>query len=460
MSSLCNQFPFVDSIFKTGGEVYLVGGNVRDELLGIPHKDNDLLITGLPMESLMSLLKKEGWVNTVGKSFGIIKFRPRQKNDIEFDLSLPRVEKSVGPGHRDFEVDFDPHIPVEKDLGRRDFTINAIAKNLKTQEYLDPYNGREDLRKKILRQVFENTFVEDPLRLLRAVQFSARFHLTIEPETIAGMKKNAALIREISKERIIGEIKKLFMAEKPSHGFDLMREVGLLEFVFPFIPPMIGVMQPMKKNEDVYQHTMKVLDAARSAAELDKPGDIDLMFAALLHDAGKPATVNYDKDKDKTTFYNHQIVSKRIAKQWLNEYKATCIGVNIGKVLNMTFNHMFETKAFYSERAIRRFVNKIGKDHIFDLIDLRIADKKGGRYPDSMKGILNLRQRIQDELDKKPPFGPKDLALNGHDIMALGYKPGPIIGEIQKFLLEKVLDEPELNTKEILEKLVKEKFTV
>ena len=237
-----------------------------------------------------------------------------------------------------------------------------------------------------------------------------------------------------------------------------MRKTRLLGEVFPFIEKMIGVLQPKKENEDVYDHTMKVLDASRVASEMNRPGDLDIMFAALLHDTGKPNTHRFDEKKQQISFYGHQIVSKKIARRWLNDYRATCVGVNTDRVLKLVEHHMFETKAYYSERAIRRFVNKIGKEDIFDLIDLRIADKKGGRYPDSMKGILNLRHRIQKEIDKKPPFGSKDLAINGHDLIALGFKPGPLLGQIQKFLVEQVLDNPELNLKETLENLVKEKF--
>lgn len=450
---------FLADIEKRGGEVYLVGGNVRDLFLGVEHKDFDLLVRLLSYETLTQVLKTYGWVGQVGKSFGILKFRPRDANGIEFDFSLPRTEVSTGTGHRDFNVEFDQNLPIEADLGRRDFTINAMALELKTGALIDPHGGQEDLEKKTLRQVFAGTFEEDPLRLLRAVQFAARFNLEIEPVTKEGMKQHAGLIATISRERIITEVKKLFSAERPSRGFDLMRETGLLDPLFPFVSKMIGVEQPMKKNEDVYQHTMKVIDAARSAKEMEKAGDPDLLFAALLHDAGKPKTKRFDRKKNKTTFYGHQIVSKKIAARWLDENRASVIGLDIDKILSLVENHMFETKAFYSDRAIRRFVNKIGPDRIFDLIDLRIADKKGGRFPDSMKGILNLRSRIRDEINKKPPFGPKDLALNGHDIITLGFRPGPIIGEIQRFLVEKVLDEPGLNTREMLEKIVRENFS-
>lgn len=452
------KHPYIHSLLDRGAEVYLVGGNVRDRLLGVPHKDHDLLVRHLPVNDLLDLLKKFGSVSTVGKSFGIIKFRSRENPDSEIDFSLPRTETSTGEHHRDFEVDFNPNLPVAQDLARRDFTINAMAYNIQTGEITDPFGGRRDLQNLLLRQVFKEAFIEDPLRLMRAIQFTARFNLTIEEETLESMKANAHRITTVSKERIIEELRKLFLALKPSLGFDIMRDVGVLEPLFPFIHQMIGIKQPKKKNEDVYVHTMKVLDASRSATELKNPGDMDLMFAALLHDAGKPKTYRKDPVTGEISFYAHQIVSRGISRQWLKNYKATTIGLNIPKVLNLVDNHMFQAKPHFTDKAIRRFINKVGPDDIMDLIDLRIADKKGGRYPDSMMGIIKLRNRIQEELDKKPPMTPKDLAVTGHDIMALGIKAGPIIGKIQKFLVEKVLDDPELNKKEILEKMILENF--
>ncbi|EKD42682.1 MAG: polynucleotide adenylyltransferase region, partial [uncultured bacterium] len=288
------QFEFIKGLHSKKAQVCVVGGNVRDQLLGRAGKDLDLLVRLIPYDELCETLKNYGMVNVVGKSFGVIKFRPRQDPTEEIDISLPRIEKSTGSGHKDFLVDFNPQIPVEQDLARRDFTINAMAYDLATGQIIDPFGGQEDLKKKQIRQVFIEAFIEDPLRMLRAVQFAARFNFVIEAQTFNFIKEHAALIQTVSKERIILEIKKLFSAEKPSLGFDLMRDSGLLPFIFPFIHKMIGIIQPQKRNEDVYTHTMKVLDASRVASEMEKPGDLDIMFSALLHDAGKPKTYRLD----------------------------------------------------------------------------------------------------------------------------------------------------------------------
>lgn len=450
--------PYIKDLLQAGGQVYLVGGPVRDFMLKRPHKDWDLLVQHLSYDKIKSLLAKYGNINMVGKSFGVLKFQPQNEPGIEIDISLPRTEQSTGSGHKDFKINADPELPVELDLARRDFTINAMAFEIATGKLVDPFFGMEDLEHKIIRQVFEEALQEDPLRILRAIQFAARLGFSIEEKTLQCMGEHAPLLEVVPPERIILELKKLFTAPKPSRGFDLMRECGVLPLLFPFIHKMIGVLQPRKKNQDVYTHTMQVLDASCNADEIQKKGDLNLMFAALLHDAGKPYTVRVDETTQQTTFYGHQIVSARIAKKWLRHFKLTTIGVEPEKVTSLVEHHMFETKAHYTDRAIRRFINKVGQENILDLIDLRIADKKGGRFPDSMHGILKLRQKIVDEMAKKPPFGPRDLAVTGHDLINLGFAPGPILGTIQKFLVEKVLDEPELNTKEQLVKIVLEHF--
>jgi len=422
---------------------------LRDAILGHPHKDKDLLVAKLPMEELKALLRGEGSVQEVGKSFGVLKFRPRN-GEGEYDIALPRTEKSTGGGHRDFEVSFDENLPVERDLQRRDFTINAMAREWNRPEILDPFGGQRDLQAKLLRQVFAESFLEDPLRLLRAVQFAARFDLAVEPGTLADIERHASLISAVSPERVVEEIGKLFRAPRPSVGFYLMKQTGLLRHVFPELDKTIGVEQPAKRSGDVFDHTMKVLDASASCADLDRPGDLEIMFASLFHDVGKPYTKGYNQELKRITFYGHQIVSARLTRKWLKRYRASMLGIDPDNVLSLVENHMFETKDFYTEKAIRRFIHKIGKDLIFKLVDLRIADKKGGAFPDKLKGILRLKRKIQEELEKKPPFGPKDLAIDGFTLMEIGYPEGPILGVVLKKLVEVVLDDPMQNTRESL----------
>lgn len=444
------------AIREAGGHLYEVGGPVRDRLLGRPGKDHDFLVTQLPLERLTEMLKPFGAVTFVGKSFGVLKFSPSASPNEIYDIAIPRKEISTGVGHRDFQVTYDHTLPVEEDLRRRDFTINAMARDPLTDTYIDPYNGRRDLDHRLLRVVFPAAFEEDPLRLLRAIQFAARLDLSIEEETRVLIMRHAALIATVSAERIVEEIRKLMSAEHPSRGFFLMAELGLLPHCFPELEACRGVGQDKIKGDDVFQHTMRVLDAARSDTELLQPGEPHLLFAALYHDVGKPKTKRFDPAVGRITFYGHQLVSKRIADKKLKALKISTIGIDAARVLKLVELHMFETKAHYTDKAIRRFIHKVGPDLIMTLMDLRLADNRGGKYPGGIKGVLRLRARIKEELDRKPPFGPKDLAITGHDLMTIGIPAGPQMGVVIKQLMELCLDDPSLNEKARLLELAKQ----
>ena len=441
---------FLNALCSAGGEIFEVGGVVRDRLMNLRSKDADYLCRNLTVEQITNTLKEFGKVSTVGASFGVIKFVPHTNAGTEIDFALPRKELSTGKGHRDFDVSFDPNLAVEIDLGRRDFTINAMARNISTDEIIDPFAGKADLAKRQLRMVFPEAFIEDPLRMLRAVQFSARFDLKIEATTLSALKQHADLLSTVSPERITLEIAKLLQAKKPSQGFYLMAETGLLAHVSKDLAQLIAVAQDKQPGDDVFAHTMRVLDAARSDEMLIDPGEINLLFAALLHDIGKPKTARYHEPSKRVVFFGHQNVSARLAKKWMKHIKVETIGVDPKLVVHLVRNHMFETKAYFSERAIRRFIAKIGKDSILKLLDLRFADNRGGKYPDGVKGVLRLRKRIQEELAKKPPFGAKDLAVNGNMLIDAGIDAGPLLGKVLQHLVNLVLDDPQNNTQETL----------
>jgi len=272
------------------------------------------------------------------------------------------------------------------------------------------------------------------------------------------MKESASLIKTVSKERIAEELRKLFTAKRPSLGFEIMKETGTLKYVLPELNAVIGIVQEKQENDDVFRHTMKVVDAAASDPAIQHKGDINLMWAALLHDIGKANTMRFDAGENRIVFFGHQIVSARMAAKILTRLKCTTTGVDIALVSKLIENHMFETKSFFSDKAIRRFISKVGKGDVLKLIDLRIADNRGGKNPDKIGGVLKLKKRIIEEINKKPPFGVNDLAIDGHDIMAMGVPEGPNVGKILKQLVEMVLDDPLLNTREqliaIAEKLV------
>lgn len=455
-----NSPAYVDALLKAGADLYEVGGPVRDRIMGISTKDHDLLCRKLPIKKILETLSPLGSVATVGKLFGVVKFRPNGSSDTEIDIALPRRERSTGMGHRDFDVDFDPNLEVEDDLGRRDFTMNAIALSFTDGRLIDPFGGRKDIDAKILRMVFPKAFEEDPLRLMRAIQFAARFGLKIEDETRGAMKECAPLIASVSSERISFELVKLLKALKPSAGFTLMDGCNLLQYVLPELKELKGIEQDKQPGDDVFCHTMRVLDAAASDSEIESRGNTELLFAALLHDIGKARTAKYHEPSKRTVFFGHQVVSVRLAKKWMQRLSLTSAGVNTDEVLALVENHMFETKASFTEKAIRRFVAKVGRELIFKLLDLRLADNRGGKHPQGIKGVLRLRAKIREELAKKPPFGPKDLAIGGNDIKELGVPEGPMIGFILNALVEKVLDEPEQNEREGLLAFAKEMIKV
>ncbi len=432
------------------GRIYEVGGQVRDELLGLgkPGKDKDYLVTGIPLDDLISELKKFGRVGLVGKSFGVIKFTPPHRGDaapVTVDIALPRKEYSTGVKHTDFAVDFDHTCPVEEDLVRRDFTINALARDVTTSEIIDPTGGRKDLADKLIRLINEQAFLEDPLRMLRAVGFAARFEFAIEDRTRAAIKRHAESIKTISAERIAEELNKLLLkAERPSIGFRLMPEVGMLKFILPELENCIGVDQPGGYHAyDVFEHSLRTVD------EIGAP--LRLKWAALLHDIDKPATRHIDGDT--ATFYGHEMLGANTTKTILRRLRYS--NELISQVSLLVERHMFTTEV--TDKGMRRLIRRMGHELIFDLLDLRRADVVAQGMGGTTDDVDVLERRIREELARKPPFGLRDLAIDGHELMnQIKLPPGPQVGRILNYLLEQVLDDPQLNTKEQLLKLARE----
>jgi tRNA nucleotidyltransferase (CCA-adding enzyme) len=427
----------------TYGKIYEVGGAVRDKYISpiLPDKDKDYLVTGIPLEDLCSLLCRFGKVDLVGKSFGVIKFSPSEKfnGGQIFDVAIPRKEMSTGVGHKDFHVEYDHNLKVEDDLGRRDFTINAMAEDLSTGQLVDPLGGRKDIKKRLIRMTHPDSFKEDPLRMLRAIQFSARFEFDLEENTLLSLKENVDLIETIPAERIQEELNKLLLkARYPSSGFRLMQKVGLLEKILPELASSVGVEQPGGYHAyDVFEHSILAVDNA--------PRDLVIRLAALFHDISKPETrVLVD---DGATFYGHEKRGSKLTQRILSRLRYS--NQIIEQVCLLVDKHMFTTGV--TDKGVRRLIRKVGVDLIFPLLDLRRADVvaqgKGGHTLD----VDELGERIKLELEKKPPFGLKDLAVNGNDIMDnFKLPPSPLVGQILNHLLEMVLDEPEANQKENL----------
>jgi len=312
---------------------------------------------------------------------------------------------------------------------------------------IDPIEGLADIRARRLRMNSPESFTEDPLRMLRAIQFAARFEFEIEPETFAAIRQQAALIRTVSAERINEElVKMLTRSKRASMGFHLMHETGLLSEILPELEDGVGVDQPGGFHAyDVFEHTVRCVDAC------DKR--LVLRLAALFHDIEKPRSRRLVEGG--ATFYGHETLGAETARRVMTRLRFS--NDLIDQVVTLVDRHMFTTAV--TDKGLRRLVRKVGVDLIFDLLDLRradvIAQGMGGRTDD----VDVFEKEIREELSRKPPFGYSDLALNGHDIMSLfGLAPGPLVGEILEHLMEQVLDNPESNTRESLESMARKYY--
>ena len=439
---------FVKHITQAGGKVYSVGGAVRDSLLGVPSKDLDIIVTGIQEVALLDLLRAIGRVEAVGVSFGVFKFVPEGHTGEAIDIALPRVERSTGTGHKDFEVEARHDIPLEKDLGRRDFTINSMARDLETGMLIDPFHGQDDLKFRVLRMVFPEAFKEDPLRILRAIQFSARFGFVIERQTFQKMKEAISLVSSLSSERISIELRKLLSAARPSVGFRIMQNLGLLDKILPELNALVGIEQPFKyHHQDAFNHTLLVLDAS---ANMDM--DLDMRMAALVHDLGKAKTQKKEADGN-IHFYGHQIVSKHQFLDISERLKLSSAGFDIERIALVVEHHMEPLTDYVSDKSVRKFIRKVGVDRAFDIVEFRVADKRGGVNADNIEWVFQFRKRMQDILTRKEPLSIRDLAINGNDLIRIGFLPSRKIGDTLNLLLEKVMEDPSFNTRETLEAL-------
>ena len=435
------SLPFIRALQQQQARVYTVGGTVRDELLGHPSKDIDLLVTGLPQRALIRCLRKHGRVQLTGRVFGVIKFFPHHWDDHPIDIALPRTEISTGTGHREFEVTFDHTLPVDVDLGRRDFTINALAIDLATNQLIDPFGGLQDLQQRVLRQVSEQAFPEDPLRILRGVQLAARFHLRVDTVTHRAMQSHAASITTISPERIAEEFRKLFQATTPSSGFLLMHETGILSYVLPEVTALRG---HSRSSHDAFAHTLRRIDIIKQHEALTYRGHLDLLLAALFHDVGladAPATATTTQIAE---------AAARQARQRLEVLRMTMIGAQLDRIERLIAHSRFAAAALAPVVAFRRFVHDLSLDTTRMVFDLQLADHLAMHPAQPIDEIRVLQQRLSHDIAQHVPFAVKELAINGHDLQRLGMPPGPPMGQLLLALLTHVWDDPARNTRDYL----------
>ncbi len=433
-------------------ELYRVGGSVRDRVLGLADVvDTDYLVRGLEPARLEALLARHGRVALVGKVFGVYHFTPHGESAC--DIAFPRTEKSTGPGHRDFEIQTDWRLPIEADLKRRDFTINAMAERLPGGERVDPFGGARDLAAKRLRMIFAEAFEEDPLRILRGVRFTARFGLTADEATARAMRAAAPLLSTVSAERVRDELSRLLIqCERPSVGFEMLRACGGLRVVLPELERAAGVTQNEYHPDDVYWHTLKVCDAAARAS-------LAVRWAALLHDLGKVDTrqVLHEGGASRVVFYGHDAVGAEMAARVLERLRYPRVFVQ--RCVRLVGAHMFRYEHAWKPATVRRFMARVGVDVLEDLFALREADSRSRHLDGELAALEELRARVALELREKSSVHVADLAVDGEDVMrVLGVGPGPQVGRVLQALLERVLERPALNRRDALLRLLREDF--
>lgn len=390
-----------------GGRVYYVGGCVRDALMGRESKDTDIEVHGITKEALSGILDGIGHKMEIGVSFGIFGLK-----GVDLDIAMPRGEKAVGRGHRDFEVTVDPFIGTEKAAVRRDFTVNALLQDVLTGEIIDHFGGQADIENKILRHVSGETFAEDPLRVLRAAQFAARFGFEVAEETVELCSKID--LSHLSKERIEGELKKALLgAEKPSVFFEFLRKTGQLGTWFPELRDLIGVPQnPVYHPEgDVWNHTMLVLDAAAKRRK-NAEDPFGLMLAALTHDLGK--TVCTQEISGVLHSYNHERIGLPIAEKFLK--RITGDKKRIRYVLSLDEYHMkpnTEALGNASEKSTNKMFDSVVDPEA--LIALALSDRDGqlGKDTEAIEKFLTARLDVYRELMDRPFVGGKELTEAG-----------------------------------------------
>ena len=433
----------IEKLIQNGFKAYLVGGCVRDAILNRKANDYDMTSSATPKE-LIELFSEFKTVE-VGKEFGTIIIIQSQG---AVEVTTFRLDNKYEDGRRPSGVVFTEDLI--QDLKRRDFTINSMAYN-EREGLIDPFNGLRDLKNCLIRTVGNplDRLSEDYLRILRAVRFACQLDFLIDIETSKACSELSSNLSKISTDRIREELFKILLSDKPSRGFLLMREMGLLKYVIPELMPAIGFDQRNPHHDrSVFQHTLKVMD--------NTPKVLNVRLAALLHDIGKPYTFSVD-NKGIGHFYGHDTASVEIGKEIL--LRLNCSSDLIETTLNLIKEHMVHHPEL-KRKGLKRQLQRIGEDQIENLIDLQIADRLSKRGTKDTSNLEAKRREIRGILQAKEPFSRKHLAIDGEDLIKLGYKQGEIIGEILDFLLNCVIEDPSLNTKKKLKDMVKRHYSL
>jgi tRNA nucleotidyltransferase (CCA-adding enzyme) len=425
-----------------GGRAMLVGGCVRDELMGFEAKDWDLEVYGVEPSKLPEIIAQFGEVKMVGEAFAVYKLAG------EIDVSIPRRERKTARGHRGFIVEGDPSMSFEDACSRRDFTINAILKDPLSGEIVDPFDGQGDIERRVLRMVSRETFAEDSLRVLRGAQFAARFEFDVDAETIELCKQID--VTDLAKERIWGELEKLLLkALRPSIGLKWLYDLSVVDQLFPELKALVGVPQEpdWHPEGDVDVHTLMVVDEARKLIdELDHPRKVAVMLGALCHDFGKPATTEFVDGRIRSRGHDEAGVEPTIS--FLNKlgvYTLDVFDVR-GQVIQLVRYHLkpgeyYKSKSPVGDGAFRRLARKVEPDLLY-----RVAKADSlGRYPDGDRSRMVFGSEAQEwfierarelQVEKKAP----EPILMGRHLIELGLEPSPKFKKILDAVYEMQLD--------------------
>ncbi len=431
-------------------EAFLVGGCVRDLIMGNKPKDFDITTNATP-EEIIALFPKTFYENTYG-TVGVVtcgeENLPACSDETVkiVEVTPYRLETTYSDNRHPDEVKWSKDI--EDDLKRRDFTCNAIAYNPMTGEIIDPFEGQLDIQKKIIRAVGnpDVRFNEDALRLMRGIRLMSQLDFDIDSVTRESIERNAHLLRNVSCERIKDEFIKLLMTDFPMRGIVIMKDVDILKYVVPELERGIGVMQNQAHSFDVWEHNLRTLQHAA-----DKKWPLHIRLSAVLHDISKPETRRFSKEKGDYTFYGHDVVGGRVSREILERLK-------FPKEMTDRVSMFVRWHMFFSDTeqitisAVRRLITNVGKDNIWDLINLRICDRVGTGRPKEEPYRLRMYESMVEQAIQDP-VTLKMLKTDGKRIMDVTQETaGPKIGFVLHALFDEVLDNPEKNTEEYLDK--------
>jgi tRNA nucleotidyltransferase (CCA-adding enzyme) len=422
------------SVGEAGGRALVAGGWVRDRLLGVEASDVDIEVYGVPAARLRGLLERFGRVDAVGEAFTVFKVAG-------VDVALPRRESKVGRGHRGFEVAGDPDMSVEDACRRRDFTINAILFDPLSGQFIDPFGGRRDLENRVLRLVDETTFPDDSLRVLRAIQFASRFSLTMDSATKQVCR--GIPLDDLPSERIFGEFEKLLLlARRPSAGFALALELGVIEALIPEMAALVGCPQEpdWHPEGDVWMHTLMVVDEARALIDdLDRGRSLAMMLGAVCHDFGKPLTTAVVDGRIRSLGHEPEGIAPALA--WLDRLNVHVVaGFDVRhQVVGLVAYHLapgmwHKAGSPVGDGAFRRLAQKVDLELLARLARADCRGRSGDFDCSAMDWFLTRARSLG--VEHRPP----QPILLGRHLLAMGLLPGPGIGGILKAVYERQLD--------------------